>query len=395
MQTSILHRQKKFSHAHTVFSMRYWFLIILSAVFVSQLTAQNARFSQIASAPITLNPSLSGRSNGGAEISILSSWQNSRKSTITHQYFQLQWKSDLRKIADNLPVLVDSISYKGKRKIKKIQSYWGGGFYYYQYGKDMTGFVDNTTPVKASFTSAAIAKHFYAQGEGKHYFGFGSSVTFASGKADEAKGLVYDKEISGGAFTYRTVQGVNNRSGSKQYFDFNIGMYYAHKLSKTFYEIGASVSHWHYPQNSFFNDEESRLRHRGVVHGVFGTSINNRYNIVQRNVFWSEGLYFRSNASFDSSQILTMWNGIELKRKSVDKGLSFDFGLYSRSFRTILPLVTAHFGKSLDLKLSQEWPVNSSRALSYTAVRTELFLSYTIGRQMMNNPKITDKYFTW
>ena len=164
---------------------------------------------------------------------------------------------------------------------------------------------------------------------------------------------------------------------------------------RTFYEIGASISHWHYPPNSFFNDEESKLRHRGVVHGIFGTSISNRYNIVQRNIFWSEGLYFRSNASFDSSQILTMWNGIELKRKSIGKGISFDYGLYARSFRTILPMVTAHLGRALDLKISQEWPINSSRALAYTAVRTEFFLSYTIGRQLMGNQKITDKYLSW
>lgn len=375
--------------------MRHWFLSIIFTVVVSQLTAQNARFSQIASAPITLNPSLTGRNNGGADISVLSSWQNTRTSTITHQYFQLQWKSDLRKVAENIPVLIDSVKYKEGRKIKKVQGYWAGGLYYYQYGKDMTGFVANTTPVKASFVSAAVAKHFYLQGEGKHYFGFGGAVTFASGKAGEAKGLVYDKEISGGAFTYRTVQGVNNRSGSKQYFDFNIGMYYGHRQSKTFYEIGASISHWHFPHNSFFNDEESRLRHRGVVHVVFGTSLNNRYDIVQRNIFWSEGLYFRSNTSFDSSQILAMWNGFELKRKSVGKGISFDYGLYSRSFRTILPMVTAHLGKSLDLKVSQEWPVNSSRAISYSAVRTELFLSYTIGRQLMGDTKIADKYFKW
>ncbi|MBS4066029.1 MAG: hypothetical protein KGZ74_15825 [Chitinophagaceae bacterium] len=374
--------------------MRVFIFLLFIIVFSTSGGAQNARFSQISSAPITLNPALTGRGDGGADISVLSSWQNSKTTTITHQYFQIQFKSDLKRVADNKLVLIDSVTKKGNKKLKKVQGYWAGGIYYYQYGNDLTGITQNTTPIKASFVSGSVARHMYVPGNEKHYFGFGGSITFASGKVKEEQGIIFDKEVSGGGFTYRTRPG-NLRTGEKQYFDFNLGLYYGYKQEKAFYEVGFAVSHWHYPENSFFNDAESKLRHRGSAHVLFGRSLNKKFNIIQKNVFWAEGLYYKSRASYDSAQILSMWNGIELRQKFSDKKLRFDYAFYSRSFRTLMPMVTVHLGRTFDVRLSHEWPINSSSFTAYSAVRTELFLSYVIGRRLMRSENIGDKYLDW
>ena len=373
--------------------MRFFLSLFMACVCFLHTSAQNARFSQISSAPITLNPSLTGRGSGVADVSALSSWQNSKSSTVTHQYFQLQWKNGLSDVINNKTTPVDTAGSNGK-KVKKVQGYWAGGLYYYQYGKDMTGIAFNTTPVKAKFISGSLARHMYIPGNEKHYFGVGGSVAFASGEVNEAPGLVYDKEISGGGFTYRTRPGVL-RSGTKQYFDFNLGMYYGYRLANTFYEAGFAISHWHYPRNSFFNDNESKLRHRGSAHILFGKSFNKKFNIVQKNVFWAEGLYYKSNATSDSAQILSTWNGLELRQKQINKNLSFDYGLYSRSFRTLMPMVTAHFGNVLDVRLSHEWPINSTAFSSYSAVRTEFLLSYVVGKRLIRSGSLADKYLAW
>ncbi len=361
----------------------------------TSLLAQNARFSQISSAPILLNPGLTGRIDGGVEFTALSSWQKSQFTTISHQYFHIQGKTDFKKRVENIPVIVDSVTHKNIKKPKKSNSYWGWGLNYYQYGNDLTGIADNSTPLSAYFISASVAKHYFFNGNEKHYMGFGLSVTYASGKVEEQKGFLNDKEISGGAFRYRPTF-ANTASSQKQYIDWNLGGYYGFRQANFYYEVGASMAHLFYPRNDILDDLETKLRHRAALHSVFGIKLSKKVDIIQKNVFWSEGLYFRSRA-VDTTQIIAVWSGVEFRQRNISDSnkISFEGGLYTRSFKTVLPFATVYLGNAFRVRLSHEFPINSPQFKAYTAERTELSLTYTIGRKIMQQKEVRDKYLRW
>jgi hypothetical protein len=54
--------------------------------------AQNARFSQIGTAAIQFNPSLTGRFDGKVRLSALSSWQETNAASMEHQNISLDAK---------------------------------------------------------------------------------------------------------------------------------------------------------------------------------------------------------------------------------------------------------------------------------------------------------------
>jgi hypothetical protein len=59
---------------------------------------QDARFSQISSAPLMLNSALTGRSTSGFDLGVLSSFQATNKTQIAHQHIFLHANSDQIKI---------------------------------------------------------------------------------------------------------------------------------------------------------------------------------------------------------------------------------------------------------------------------------------------------------
>lgn len=369
---------------------------LVSFLFMStSLLAQNARFSQISSAPLQLNPGLAGRIDGGIEFKALSSWQRSQSTTISHQYFHIQVNTDFKKRVGNKEVIKDSVVRKGINKPKKANSYWGWGLNYYQYGKDLTGIAQNTTPLSAYFITGSVAKHYFFNGDAKHYLGFGLSATYAAGQVREQKDYFNDKEISGGGFRYRPTFR-NNASSKKQYIDWNLGGYYGFKQSNFYYEVGFSMAHLFYPRNDILDDAETKLRHRAALHSVFGIKLSKKIDIIQKNVFWSEGLYFRSRA-VDTTQILALWSGVEFRQKHISDSnkISFEGGIYTRSFKTVLPFATIYLGRSFSVRLSHEFPINSPQFKAYTAERTELSLTYNIGRKLMRQKEVRDKYLNW
>ncbi len=386
--------------------------ILIVVLFLSSFNAigQNARFSQIWSAPIQFNPALTGRFDGRVRSSSLLSWQNAiaqdsfvSKKTVymNHQNVSVDVKlGKYRSSGDESPqneVIDETDQEEGKDKSgnkKKMTGYWGVGFNYYAYGHE-------TSPIKATFYSLSVARHFYTKSN--RLFGFGLQVTNANGVLDESKSedKAFNKEITGGAFRYPYVNGNNplvDRSGKQSYTDVNVGAYYGRVTESVMFELGAAMHHLFYPKydaSDVEDKDDPSLRHRVTAHSILRLRFNNKWGMVQKNMFWKEGLYLRSRNTDDNLEITAFWTGLELYRVDPTGGINPNFGLYTRNFQTVMPYLNLTCGRYINLRYSYEHPINSIKFPAYSAKRNEVSLIITAGRQTKPGTKFYKKLNFW
>lgn len=389
------------------------FSAVLFSVFVLQLSAfaQNARFSQVWSAPVQFNPALTGRFDGKLRASALVSfqqglgydWQTKTKEEInmTHQNFSVDLKLGAYRSSGD-EGLRDSAAAKNNVNPKEgrdrfssnklVVGYWGVGMNYYTYGH-------STSPIQANFISLSLARHFYTKAN--RIYGVGVQVTQANGNLNEARGTAYDKEISGGGFRYpyRNGQTLPLRSGEKSYTDVNIGAYYGRVTEAVMFELGGAMHHLFYPQYDADTtrafDGEAKLRHRITAHSMLRLRLNDKWGIVQKNMFWQEGLYYRSRSLDDSLEITSFWAGLEFYKLDPVKDINVNFGFYTRSFKTLMPYLNIGLSRLANIRYTYEFPINSSKFTAYNAKRNEISLIVTAGRQTKMASRFYKKLNFW
>ncbi|RYG53363.1 MAG: type IX secretion system membrane protein PorP/SprF [Chitinophagaceae bacterium] len=244
------------------------------------------------------------------------------------------------------------------------------------------------------FISASLARHFYPRRN--KYWGLGGQVTYAMGEVDETKGKEYDREITGDGFAYP--QGpITNRIGDKNYIDANIGGYYGMVTEPVAFEIGGAMYHMFYPQDDVFDrDDEKKLRHRVTAHSMLRLKFNERWGIVQKNYYWQEGMYLRSKAfNADSMHITDFWAGVEFYKTNPLKNTNLNFGLYTRSFRTVMPYLNMYLGKAVNLRASYEHPLNFKKYTAYTAKRAEVAMIFSFKRNTNPGTEFYRKVNFW
>lgn len=303
-----------------------------------------------------INPALSGNFDGYLRIGGLSSWQSTDLNKTAHQYAFLDNRLN-RKGGDS------------------TNAYWGFGLTYYQYGDDPLGFYKSRTPINGTFTSVTVSYNFNLDKEGRHGGGIGLQVANASGKADESRGY-YDKEITGGGFNFLSLQypTTTPRKRNKSYVDANIGAYYRFRNETVQMELGLSMYHLFYPENNIIDpqDKESKENHRGVMHMNVGLKLSPRNVLVFRNIYFSEGLYWRSK-TIDNNQIVANWTGLEIQRTRPANSVFAHAGLYSRNFKTLMPYLSVYWGRNFNTRVSYEQPLNTKYGnVQYTAKRLEI-----------------------
>lgn len=360
--------------------------------------AQNARFSQIGTAAIQFNPSLTGRFDGKIRLSALSSWQETNAASMEHQNVSLDAKFGKYKSSGDdesttaLSASSASSQKEGKDEVYKksrVYGYWGAGLNYYHYG-------NSKSPLDAKFFSASIARHFY--NKSNKMFGFGIQATYAEGKLDETKGSEYDREISGGGFRYPFTYAVDPQKGSNNYIDFNGGGYYGMVTDAVMFEIGGAMHHLAYPKNDPRGnvDNESKLRHRVTAHSILRLRLNKNWGIVQKNMYWQEGMYYRSTKlNGDSAQIVAFWSGLEFYKVNPVGKINVNYGIYTRNFQTIMPYLNINLGKIANLRYSYEMPINSKKYTAYTAKRNEVALIFTYKRYTSPGTRFYKKVNFW
>jgi hypothetical protein len=380
-----------------MFNRIFW-MIALSVSALS-VQSQDARLSQLWSAPLHVNPALSGRFDGQGRFSSLASWQSSSipsakdvtkdsiNVNIPHQNFSIDFKFGKYRYSGDEQAY--AIGKKAPESDKKQEAkdetgdksankgYWSAGINFYRYGGKIT-------PLHGTFVSATVARHFF---KGNNiYYGVGAQVAYANGQLDENRGVKFDAEIGGGGFRYpHQYVRPNNTVNKNNYFDFNLGGYFGMTSEMVSFEIGLAMYHWFYPKSYIVPnpdggpDNETKLRHRLTGHSLLRLKVLNKFGMIQRNIIWEEGLYLRSSVfNGDRVQKTAFYSGVELIKLDPKSIYNLNFGLYSRSFKTLMPYLNANLGRIATVRLSHELPINSDRFNAYSAKRTEiaLLLSY-------------------
>ena len=375
-------------------SILFLFSFLPASIFVC---AQNARFSQIGTISPLLNPSLTGRFDGKARLTNLWGWYNSNNPQVgyaqtQHQDLGFDIKIGKYRSSGDDPSNPNNVNESAKDetlKSKKQNGYWAAGINYYHYG-------GSKSPIEASFISISAARHFY--NKSNKFYGFGVQLTSATGKLDRSKGTQYDREISGGGFPYRPeiLKEDTTLKSKKTYTDFNIGGYYGLITDPILFEMGFSLSHLFYPVFDLYNDKDHpKLRHRVTAYSNLRLKLNNKWGLVEKNVYWREGLYYRSKTDHITDTVEwdapfeSFWAGVEFYKVNPKSNINLNFGINSRSFRTLMPYLNLNVGKYVDLRYSYEMPLNSNRFRAYSAKRNEIGLVLSYGR---NTSRATNFY---
>ena len=212
--------------------------------------------------------------------------------------------------------------------------------------------------------------------------GIGVQTVYAKGNLDESRGI-YDKEIGGGGWRFTDLAAPpSDRKVYMDYFDWNAGGYYRLESNGLNLEAGLSIYHIFHPQIAMLPpfDPETRLRARAVVFINLDTRIGDKSILMLRNIYWQQGLYWHST-SIDAYNITANWLGFELQRAAPKKYVYFNYGLYSRSFKTIMPYLNVCLGNKFSIRGSYEFPIvlNIANPL-YSAKRAELSLQWVLNK---------------
>jgi hypothetical protein len=345
--------------------------IFFVLLFAQSIFSQNARFSQIYNAPVMLNPALSGRFIGEQRAGILMSWQNSTTASVAHQNIYAETKLFNEKQKKS----TDTSGFN----ITKEKSYFGLTLNHYQYGNDVLGFTQNTTPIKAQFTSITGAYHFNLTKDGRYYGGFGTQITNAQASLDETVGTDYNLEVSGGGFRYRRTPSADFKN-SKGYFDVSAGLYLGFQTDEHLLEMGFATYHLTHPNNDLNNDPDTKLRRRfsAYTNAYFKASTNT--GLLFRNAYWEEGIYEASTNYKDSAYIIAFYSGLEIINTKPLKVVHANFGAMTRNFQSAIPYANVFLCNHFNTKISYEVPFNKSIHPANNAYRFELFLGYNFSK---------------
>ncbi|MBS1741827.1 MAG: type IX secretion system membrane protein PorP/SprF [Bacteroidetes bacterium] len=388
-------------------------LVVISLLSSELVSAQNSRFSQIGTAQMLLNPSLTGRFDGKIRLTGLYSAQSAKnvygtgssavteKAKMNYLNVALDFKlGKFRSFGDEQTTSSSdkaSASGKAKReakdevgKARKVTGYWGVGLNYQHVGQ-------KDAPLAASFFSVSLARHFYSHRN--KYFGIGIQGTYAKGDLDINRGdgsNPYNQEISTGSFRYPQKNRTDIITSQKSYLDYNIGAYYGMVTEAVGFELGGAMYHLFYPHNDIYDkDDETKLRHRVTAFSVLRIKLNPKWGLIQKNIYWQEGLYYRSRNFRDSLNIVSFWSGVELIKTQPRTDYNLNFGLYTRSFRTVMPYLNINLGKMVNIRYSYEFPLNSSKYTAYTAKRHEAALVLYYGRNTAPGVRFYRKTNFW
>lgn len=340
-------------------------------LFISGLSAQDARLSQPWSMQTLMNPALSGNIEGIVNAGIGSSWQKSNIAKVAHQFAYADVRI-LRRTDSLVRTKDDTLNIKDQRH---ENNYVGLGASYYGYGTDLTGNY-SAGPVFGRFYGLHGSYNFNLSRDRKHSMGLGAQLVFASGNVNESRGA-YDKEINGGGFRYAELKtnGTYLREGIG-YADINLGGYYRYTTDGLKLEVGLGTFHVGKPRYSLKDpSSEAALRVRLTYHTKADIRVSKSHVMTFRSVYWTEGMYINER-KIDSLNIIANWSGAEFRNTNPSSKISLSGGIYSRNFRTIIPTVGLHINRIIAIKASYEQPLNRNVFPAYSAKRFELGVQF-------------------
>lgn len=202
--------------------------ILLLSVFFGKSYGQDPNFSQFFVSPLTLNPALTGKFDGNFRVS--GNYRN-QWPTINNAFRTATASFDL-------PILTGKLSEIDR---------WGVGVLALT-DKSGNGILNN------NYVSLSTAYHKGLDEDGYHQLGVGFQATYSMARMDGTKLNLGDELDLNGTWTNPTMDPLNNRVYSKNYFDLATGIFYNGATNdwNNFY-VGASMYHVNKPKESFSN----------------------------------------------------------------------------------------------------------------------------------------------
>jgi type IX secretion system PorP/SprF family membrane protein len=220
--------------------MRKLILICCLCALAGVTSAQDPHFSQFFSAPLNLNPALTGKFFG--EYRIAGNYRNQWPS-INNAFTTAAVSADFH-------ILQNKIS---------ANDTWGMG---------ALGYSDNSAngAVKFNYGSFSTAYHKGLDEDGIHTLGAGFQVTYANMLINTAE-LKFEDQLTSSGFTGVTSEVFNNAQLKSSYIDVNAGVLYNGSTSdrNNFY-FGVSMYHINRPAQ-YFTGAQYVLTPRTTIHG--------------------------------------------------------------------------------------------------------------------------------
>ena len=285
--------------------------IIALILMPSMIKAQDPHFSQYYSSPLTLNPSMTGYTDGD--------------SRFAANYRQQWWSL-------GSPYTTGTVSYDSKILQKKLD-------------KDVLGFgvlalFDESSGggFKNVNFAASLAYHKSLNEQSK--IGAGFQLVYASRFINSEK-LNFASQFNGSGFDTNIPSTESFGSLQRDYFDINTGIQYSYQSDKVDAYAGASLYHIGRPNISFLKNEMYRLPQRFTAH--FGSRITVGEN---SNKLFFSGIYMQQAGANETN--LGVAYGINASDKAIVYG-----GLWYRIKDAIIPYIGLGYN-NFDLGVSYD-----------------------------------------
>jgi type IX secretion system PorP/SprF family membrane protein len=252
-EAQLFETKKSFKLQSQYIYMKNLYLAFLLVLGVGSLSAQDIHFSQWWTAPMAMNPAMTGNFNGlvRATFDYRNQWFLIPTLNQTTPYQTFQGSVD------------GAISSQRMENNK-----FGVGLMFFNDRAGDGGLTTNSA-------LASIAYHQGVDRYGKSHLSFGLQAGFVM-KQVTIQNLIFESQLDGYGWNKNISNGENFNSSPIIYPDVNAGVMFSSRPKDKFaYNFGVSVDHIAAPRESFLFDENNRINRRYNVHGGMEISAGN------------------------------------------------------------------------------------------------------------------------
>ncbi|CAN5261356.1 hypothetical protein BH09BAC1_BH09BAC1_14030 [soil metagenome] len=240
--------------------MRNVYLLLFSLLFPLCTLAQDIHFSQFYASPLTLNPTLTGFSQGDYRVAAI---YRNQWATVTSPYQTFAASYDMRIL---------------KNKVKK--DIFGVGF---------VAVHDHSANNVVSLLSGYLSTSYHKllSKKGNHYLGLGIQAGYVQRQL-KTNGLTFPTLFNGTDFDPSLSSGENFANTTIGYFDLNAGLLWSTTPHERvgLYQ-GVSVYHLTQPKESFMN-QDVHLKMRYTIHGGLRIKLHQRWYLTPNYIVMSQ-----------------------------------------------------------------------------------------------------------
>ncbi|HEY0667797.1 MAG TPA: PorP/SprF family type IX secretion system membrane protein [Sphingobacteriaceae bacterium] len=327
-----------------------WLLFLAFLGHWSGALGQDPHFSQYFASPLTLNPVNTGYFDGDYRIAanFRQQWFNARDAYNT-----------------------STVSYDVKLMKPHVSEFT-------RVGIGVMGMFDESLGgvLRSTYVSVSGAYHKALAFDGKHTVGVGFQVTFANRTIDYSR-LTFASQFNGLGFDTALPNNLTIADKSIEHLDMNAGVLYAlHSKGLNAY-VGASLYHISQPQESLFNEVETKLNHRYNLHSAAEFSLDDLNSISVSGLYMKQG-----NVSE------TLFGGVYKLQSTLGKNnASLFVGVWHRLRDALIPYIGVdykdiHVGINYEVAITNAYYNKSSYALKPQTVE----VSVIFRKRSITNP---------